>query len=102
MAINKVQFGNSTLIDTSNDTAGVEDVLNGATFHSRSGEQLTGTLTTHTYTAGDGINIANDVISVDYEDIAENIETVLTSVDDGEGNVTLYYRGVLNADIIEY
>ena len=42
MAINKVQFGNQTLIDTSGDTASSSDVRAGVTFHSASGSQLTG------------------------------------------------------------
>ena len=43
MAINKVDYGGQTLIDTSQDTAEASDVLEGKTFHSKSGEQLTGT-----------------------------------------------------------
>lgn len=38
----------------------------------------------------------------DYQSAIDACNTVLTSSDDGEGNVYLYYRGVLNADIIEY
>lgn len=45
MAINKVNYGGQTLIDTSGDTAEAGDVLAGQTFHSKSGSQSTGTLT---------------------------------------------------------
>lgn len=44
MAINKVNYGGQTLIDTSEDTAEASDVLAGQTFHSKSGLQSTGTL----------------------------------------------------------
>lgn len=44
MAINKVNYGGQTLIDTSEDTAEAGDVLAGQTFHSKSGLQSTGTL----------------------------------------------------------
>lgn len=46
MAINKVNYGGQTLIDTSGDTAEAGDVLAGQTFHSRSGTQETGTMIT--------------------------------------------------------
>lgn len=45
MATNKVIYGDRTLIDTSGDTASPSDVRSGSTFHSASGEQLTGTAT---------------------------------------------------------
>ena len=43
MAINKVEANGETLIDLTNDTAEAEDVLEGQTFHLRSGEIATGT-----------------------------------------------------------
>lgn len=43
MAINKVVYGNNTLIDLSNDTAEASDVAQGKTFHLRSGAQAVGT-----------------------------------------------------------
>lgn len=43
MAINKVEFGNQTLIDLTGDTATPEDVLGGKTFHTKSGEASVGT-----------------------------------------------------------
>lgn len=51
MAINKVNYGGQTLIDTSEDTAEAEDVLAGKTFHSKSGSQSTGTLVLPEYAA---------------------------------------------------
>jgi hypothetical protein len=43
MAINKVEANGETLIDLTNDTAEAEDVLEGQTFHLRSGAIATGT-----------------------------------------------------------
>ena len=43
MAINKVEANGETLIDLTNDTAEAEDVLEGQTFHLRSGAVATGT-----------------------------------------------------------
>lgn len=43
MAINKVEANGETLIDLTNDTAEAEDVLEGRTFHLRSGAPATGT-----------------------------------------------------------
>ena len=42
MAVNKVDFGNNTLIDLTNDTVQVDTLLNGATAHAANGEQIVG------------------------------------------------------------
>ena len=44
MAINKVVYGNSTLIDLSNDTITVSDVVSGVTFHLKDGTTGSGTI----------------------------------------------------------
>lgn len=44
MAVNKVIYGNDTLVDLTNDTATENDVLEGATFHDKSGVLKTGRL----------------------------------------------------------
>lgn len=49
MAVNKIVYGNQTLIDTSEDTALESDVVSGQTFHSRSGAQLTGSMSVLTF-----------------------------------------------------
>lgn len=64
MAINKVVYGDQTLVDLTSDTAVEEDVLQGKTFHDASGQLKTGTRAS--YTAGDGIDITNNVISLEY------------------------------------
>lgn len=43
--VNKVQYGNTVLIDLTGDTATAADVVSGKTFHDRSGEQKTGSYT---------------------------------------------------------
>lgn len=48
MAINKVQYGNQTLIDLTNDTVTANTLLEGITAHDRSGTLITGTLPTMT------------------------------------------------------
>lgn len=45
MATNKVVYGNTTLIDLTGDTATQEDVMQGKTFHDKSGVKKTGTAT---------------------------------------------------------
>lgn len=42
MAINKVIYGGTTLIDLTGDTAVQSDVLSGKTFHDKTGTQITG------------------------------------------------------------
>ena len=44
MAINKVVYDNTTLIDLTSDTATADDVVSGKTFHSRTGTVTTGTI----------------------------------------------------------
>lgn len=45
MGINKVQYGNTTLIDLTSDTVTADKLLQGYTAHDRSGVQITGTAT---------------------------------------------------------
>ena len=45
MAINKVVYGNTTLVDLTEDTATEEDVMEGKTFHDASGQRRTGSAT---------------------------------------------------------
>ena len=44
--VNKVQYGNQTLMDLTNDTVAPDKVLSGVTFHNKAGKQEAGTLTT--------------------------------------------------------
>ena len=45
MAINKVVYGNDTIIDLTNDTVTPSDVLNSKTFHDKSGTLQVGSAT---------------------------------------------------------
>lgn len=49
-SVNKVVYGNNTIIDLTSDTVTPNDVLRGATFHDRSGTSQTGAVDTHTMT----------------------------------------------------
>lgn len=44
MAINKVIYGTETLLDLTNDTVTADNLRSGITAHSKSGEQIIGTL----------------------------------------------------------
>lgn len=59
MAINKVDFGNTTLIDISNDTVTSNTLLQGATAHDNSGTQINGAVAFVTYYTGSSAPSAN-------------------------------------------
>ena len=44
MGINKVQYGNTTLIDLTNDTVTADKLMQGYTAHDRSGAVINGTI----------------------------------------------------------
>ena len=48
--VNKVEFGNETLIDLTSDTVAANKMLSGYTAHSKSGASITGTIPTKTDT----------------------------------------------------
>lgn len=48
MAVNKVVYGNNTLIDLSSDTLAAENMLEGVTGHDKAGNHITGTFTLRT------------------------------------------------------
>ena len=78
MAINKVVYGNDTLIDLTSDTVTADKVLNGYTFHDASGTLRTGT-------GGSGITFPLDI-----SDNTNNVTGVLNTVNGGTGNATGY------------
>lgn len=55
MGINKVQYGNTTLIDLTSDTVTADKLMQGYTAHDRSGTLITGTI-------ADGNNIEYGLI----------------------------------------
>lgn len=52
MAVNKVNFGTTTLIDISNDTVTANTLLSGSTAHDNTGTQINGAVTFVTYYTG--------------------------------------------------
>lgn len=80
MAINKVVYGNDTLIDLTSDTVTADKVLDGYTFHDASGTQRTGT-------GGGGITFPLDI-----SDNTNNVTGVLNPVNGGTGNDSGYVR----------
>lgn len=87
MAINKVVYGDDTLIDLTNDTVTEDDVLNGVTFHDKSGSLRSGSLkpVLNVEVNGDSIvdqyrvaNITSDNLSVIAKDLTENKTATVT------------------------
>lgn len=54
MAINKVVYGTTVLVDLTSDTVTADKLLSGATAHSKDGESITGTVTFATVYTGSG------------------------------------------------
>ena len=61
--INKVEYAGQTLMDLTGDTATPSDVLNGKTFHDRSGSPQTGNLITHNVYDGLDSSSSSDALS---------------------------------------
>ena len=55
MGINKVQYGNTTLIDLTSDTVTADKLMQGYTAHDRTGAVITGTNTGQTLPDGDNL-----------------------------------------------
>lgn len=62
MAINKIVYGDTTLIDLTSDTATASDVASGKKFHDRTGAQVTGSNTYDSDTS-DATAAAGDILS---------------------------------------
>lgn len=61
--VNKVEYAGQTIMDLTNDTITPSDVLNGATFHDRSGTPQTGSLITHGVYDGLDSSSVDDALS---------------------------------------
>jgi len=68
--VNKVVFGNDTLIDLSADTVTADKVLSGYTTHSAAGAPITGSIPTKT---SSDISLVNTTLTVDSGYYATNI-----------------------------
>lgn len=64
MAINKVEFGDQTLIDLTEDSVTPEDVLNNKSFHDKSGELRSGTA----FYPDLGLHVKNDLLYCRYKE----------------------------------
>ena len=83
MAINKVVYGDQTLVDLTSDTATAEDVAQGKTFHDASGQLRTGSNT------GSGGHIIQDASGTDLAQEAKlQFGGMLKTTDDSENGVT--------------
>ena len=63
MAVNKVIYGDQTLMDLTGDTVTADKLLSGATAHNASGEQITGSMLDKSGTSGT-INTASDSFTI--------------------------------------
>lgn len=63
MAVNKVIYGDQTLMDLTGDTVTADKLLSGATAHNASGEQITGSMLDKSGTLGT-INTASDSFTI--------------------------------------
>lgn len=76
--VNKVQFGNNTLIDLTSDTVTAAAMLYGYIAHAASGATVTGTITTKTDT---DVTCVNGVISVPTGYYASNVNKIIEGVE---------------------
>lgn len=72
--VNKVQYGNQTVMDLTNDTVTPGDVLQGESFHDRSGAPQTGSLVVHEIKPTPGSSLTEDDV-VEYAKLKENTPT---------------------------
>jgi len=70
VAISKVVYGNTTLIDISNDTVDAGALLSGVSAHASNGEAIIGTIATHS--AAD-VSASGSVVSAPSGYYATNI-----------------------------
>lgn len=90
MAINKVVYGNDTLIDLTEDTATADDVLNGKTFHLKNGLRATGNAS-----IGDGsLIIKENATTVETFNANQTTDTTLTL-----GNLAFYNGDTLASGV---
>lgn len=61
--VNKVEYAGQTLVDLTGDTATPSDVLNGVTFHDRSGTPQQGSMITHNVYDGLDSSSTDDALS---------------------------------------
>lgn len=55
MAVNKVVYGTTVLVDLTSDTVTASNLESGTTAHDKSGKLVTGTMIVQTYYTGTGV-----------------------------------------------
>ena len=63
MAVNKVEYGDTTLIDLTSDTVTKETLLIGATAHTASGESISGEFDPEIYLRKSGGDTTNNIVT---------------------------------------
>ena len=63
MAVNKVEYGDTTLIDLTSDTVTKETLLVGATAHTASGESISGEFDPEIYLRKSGGDTTNNIVT---------------------------------------
>ena len=84
--VNKVVYGNQTVIDLTGDTAGASDVLQGQTFHDRSGALVTGTAIGGISYADNGVLGAKNLYN---HQIVSGTKNGMTITVNADGTITL-------------
>jgi len=91
--VNKVQTADgSVIMDISSDTATPSDVLNGVTFHDRSGTPQTGSLITHNVYDGLDSTSTSDALSANQGKVL-NDKITTRQITGGITGVTIYKSG---------
>ena len=70
--VNKVEYGNRTIMDLTNDDVTEDDVLQGKSFHDRSGAPQTGSLVVHEIKPTPDSSLTEDDV-VEYTRLKENV-----------------------------
>ena len=76
--VNKVIFGNNTLIDLSSDTVAAENMLSGYTAHDASGAAISGSIITKT---GSDVTLVNTDVTIPAGYYATNVSKTLLGVE---------------------
>lgn len=74
MAVNKVQFGNTTVMDITDTTTNTDDVIAGKVFYASNGVRSTGSL-------GDATTTTHGLMSVEDKIAIETFKSLRLSVD---------------------
>ena len=94
MAINKVVYGNTTLIDLTGDTVASEKMLQGTTAHASNGDAVTGTIITKTSSA---LSASGSIVTVPSGYYASQATKAVASVVQATPTITVSAAGLITA-----